>query len=96
MHHVAFMDALEICDVARRFSCGAFVPGAVEEAASEALRSLRGEVVGYGFSEADVIRAILRPAFERKRGCDCPSCASRRDGQLAKQEEQQMASAPTA
>ena len=32
----------------------------------------------YGLTHADVVRAILRPAFQRRRGCNCPACKARR------------------
>ncbi len=32
----------------------------------------------YGLTQADVVRAILRPVFQRTRGCDCPTCKARR------------------
>ena len=45
------------------------------------------EASQYGFTEADVVRAVLRPLLDRKRHCDCWSCRARR-GEL---EEEGMA-----
>ncbi len=36
----------------------------------------------YGLTHADVVRAILRPVFQRRRGCDCPTCKARRGEML--------------
>ena len=32
----------------------------------------------YGLTEAEVVKALLGPVFERKPGCDCPTCKARR------------------
>ncbi len=58
----------------------------VEEARVQAARDafwtlLRGGRE-YGLTHADVVRAILRPAFQRRHGCDCPSCKARRGDTL--------------
>ncbi len=53
-------------------------PEAVE-AARDALDAMCQGAARHGLSTADVIRAVLGPAFEADRGCGCHSCRSRRD-----------------
>lgn len=55
------------------------VPDNVIQLARDTVQSMRQEASGYGLTEADVIRAVLLPTFERHRGCDCPTCKARRD-----------------
>ena len=52
----------------------------VVQAARRTLQVLCQEATEYGLTTADVIRAVLRPVFERKLGCDCPTCKARRIG----------------
>ncbi len=54
------------------------VPDEVIQLARDTVQSMRQEASGYGFTEADVIRAVLLPSFERHRGCECPTCKARR------------------
>jgi hypothetical protein len=46
--------------------------------ARAALESLCHEASKHGLTPADVIRSVLRPVLEFKRGCDCPTCRLRR------------------
>ena len=48
--------------------------------ARRTLQVLCQEAAEYGLTTADVIRAVLRPGLEKKRGCDCPTCKARRIG----------------
>ena len=50
----------------------------VAEVARETLDAMKKEASEYGFTEADLVRAILTPVFERKAGCECPTCRTRR------------------
>ncbi len=50
----------------------------VVEVARETLDAMCKEAAEHGFSEADVVRAVLTPVFERKSGCNCHSCRTRR------------------
>ncbi len=54
------------------------VPDEVIQLAHDTVQSMLEEASGYGFTEADVIRAVLLPSFERHRGCECPTCKARR------------------
>ena len=48
------------------------------EAARDAFWNICRRGGEYGLTHADVVRAILRPVFQRRRGCDCPTCKTRR------------------
>ncbi|MGH2543306.1 MAG: hypothetical protein ACRDIB_10930, partial [Ardenticatenaceae bacterium] len=50
----------------------------VAEVARETLDTMKKEAAEHGFSEADVVRAILTPVFQRRSGCNCHSCLTRR------------------
>jgi hypothetical protein len=48
------------------------------ETARDAVRTMCEQAAAHGLTAADVIRAVLLPVFEDKRGCDCPTCTARR------------------
>ena len=48
------------------------------KSANEEIQVRYQEAGEYGFTKADVLRAMLWPIFEIKRGCDCPTCKARR------------------
>lgn len=50
----------------------------VADSARDLLDTMRQEAAEHGFSDADVIKAILRPIFKKTRGCSCYSCKARR------------------
>ena len=53
------------------------VPDRVIRLASDTIHTMFQAATEYGLTQADVIRAVLYPSFERKRGCDCPTCKAR-------------------
>ncbi len=46
--------------------------------AQHLLDEIRKEAADHGFSDAEVVRAILRPIFKKTKGCDCFTCKARR------------------
>ncbi len=62
------------------------VSSEVAESARYHLDEIRREAAEYGFSDADVIRAVLRPLFRRTKGCDCYTCSARR-GEMGEDNE---------
>ena len=55
------------------------VPDDEAEGAREIMRAAWKEAASYGLTTAEVIRAICRPVLEsRSRGCNCPTCALRK------------------
>ncbi len=80
------MGISEVRATIKRLVHGQPVPDKVIQLARDTVQSMRQEASGYGLTEADVIRAVLLPSFEWKRGCDCPTCQARR----AEAEEDQI------
>ena len=44
----------------------------------EDIASMVRQASRHGFTEADVVRALLRPLLDEKRHCDCWNCRGRR------------------
>ena len=78
--------SLNCAPVIKQVVYGHPVADKVIQLAYGTFQTMYREAIGYGLTEADVIRAVLYPSFERKRGCDCPTCKARRtqaeEGQL--------------
>ena len=80
------MEISEVRAAIKQLVHGQPVPDEVIQLARDTVQSMRQRASGYGLTEADVIRAVLLPSFERQRGCDCPPCKARR----AEAEEDQI------
>ena len=50
----------------------------VSLSAQHLLDEIRKEAAEHGFSDAEVVRAILRPIFKKTKGCDCFTYKTRR------------------
>ena len=48
------------------------------EIARATLQKMFDEAAEYGLTKVDVVKAVLRPAFQTPRGCDCYACTARR------------------
>ena len=82
------MGMSEVRGLAARFVRDEPAPYGDLQAANDTIQTIRQVAAQYGLTEADVVRAILRPALEKKRGCDCPTCKARRsvvDGEKSEQ-----------
>jgi hypothetical protein len=55
------------------------VPEEAAQDARDTMQVMYQEAAKYGLTRADVVRAILRPALENRKSCNCPTCKSRRD-----------------
>ena len=53
-------------------------PNDLIQAARESLQVMCQEAAEYGLTTADVVKALLRPVFEKRRSCDCPTCKANR------------------
>ena len=51
----------------------------IVDSARHELTKMREEAAEFGFSDADVIRAVMNPRFKKAKGCECFSCKSRRN-----------------
>ena len=52
----------------------------VVDSSRHELTRMMEEAAEFGFSDADVIRAVMAPLFKKTKGCDCYSCKARRNG----------------
>ncbi len=59
-------------------------PNDLNQAASKSLQVMCQEAEVYGLTTADVVSALLRPVFEKRRRCDCPTCIAHR-GELGEE-----------
>ncbi len=87
-HKIELMEMSEVRGMVARFVRDEPVPRGDLQVANDMLQTMRREAANYGLTAADVVRAILGPVFENKRGCDCPTCKARRtevDGEESKQ-----------
>ena len=78
MHEAGVKEISEIREILEQVvQEGAVSPETADET-REALDSLCYEASKHGLTPADVVRAVLRPLFEPKLGCDCAACKLRR------------------
>ena len=54
------------------------VSQAVVENARDTVLAMLQQGAENGLTPAEIIRAALAPVFEKRRGCDCPTCGARR------------------
>ena len=54
-------------------------PNDLIQVARESLQVICEEAAVYGLTTADVVGALLRPVFKKRRNCDCPTCKANRD-----------------
>ena len=81
------MEMSEVRGIVARFVRDEPAPYGDLQVANDTIQTMRQEAAKYGLTAADVVRANLRPVFERKPGCDCPTCKGRRseaDGEKSK------------
>ena len=64
----------------------------VVDVARDTLEDMRQEAAKHGLTDADVVRAVLQPVFQKKRGCECHSCRSRRAEASGWESEESLAS----
>ena len=73
------MEIAEVRETAAQFVGDEPTPIGSVQSARHAVQTMCEEAAGYGLTTVDVIRAILTPAFETRRGCDCSVCRDRRN-----------------
>ncbi len=80
-HRIELMEISELRGVlayAWGVSGDGAAPDDAFQVARDTVQTMCQEAARYGLTTADVVRAILRPVFERKRSCNCPTCRVRR------------------
>jgi hypothetical protein len=81
MNQIQMIQMKEISEVRNMVVQAAWERPVPEEAAQNArdtMQIMYQEAAKYGLTRADVVRAILRPALENRKSCNCPTCKSRR------------------
>ena len=79
MPKVELMDVSELREVVALVVREAPVPHSVVQAAHETFRDMRLRGAQYGLNDRDVIAAVLKSVFTKRRGCNCWACKSRRE-----------------
>ena len=88
MHQTEMMDISEVRRIAKRVVREEPTPLDVVQAAHDAVQTMCEESAQYGLTPADIVKGVLRPvfeAYERKRGCNCPTCRARRNDSVEEQ-----------
>ena len=88
MHQTEMMDISEVRRIVKRVVREEPTPLDVVEAARDAVQTMCEEAAQYGLTPADIVKGLLRPvfeAYEKKRGCNCPTCRARRDDSAEEQ-----------
>ena len=79
MNHTEAMEFSEVRAIAARVVREQPTPNDLIQAARESLQAMCQEAAVYGLTTADVVGALLRPVFEQRRSCDCPTCKAHHD-----------------
>jgi hypothetical protein len=77
-YQVELDESARLHEIVALMSKNELVSTVVTDTVRGMLESMFKEAAEYGFTEADVVRAVLRPVFQRKAGCNCYVCAARR------------------
>ena len=64
----------QVSSIVTRVVRGEWVSPELVQAARETIRTMRHEATTHGLTEAEVVKAVLRPAFRNNRGCGCSTC----------------------
>ena len=79
IHHTELMGFSEVRAIVARVVRGEPIPEFLSQAARESLQVMCQEAAAYGLTTADLVSTLLRPVFEKRRSCDCPTCKNHRD-----------------
>ena len=82
------MEMSEVRGIVARFVRDEPAPSGDLQVANDTIQTMCQEAAKCGLTAVGVVRAILRPVFEKKRGCDCPTCKTQRSevyGEKSKQ-----------
>ena len=88
MHQTEMIDISEVRRIVERVVREEPTPLDVVEAARDAVQTMCEEAAQSGLTPADIIKSVLRPvfeAYEKKRGCNCPTCRARRNDSAEEQ-----------
>ncbi len=88
MHQSEMMDISEVRGIVKRVVREEPTPLDVVQAARDTVQTMCEEAAQYGLTPADIVKSVLHPVFEvyeKKRGCNCPSCRARRNDSAEEQ-----------
>ena len=81
MRQTEMMDISEVRREVKRVVREEATPLDAVEAARDAVQTMCEAAAQYGLTPADIVKGVLRPvfeAYEKKLGCNCPTCQARR------------------
>jgi len=78
-HQIQPLNFSEVRAIAARAVRDEPTPNDLIQAARESLQVICQEAAVYELTTAEVVKALLRPVFEWKRSCGCPTCRARHD-----------------
>ncbi len=79
MRYTELMEISEVRAIFSRVVREQPTPNDRIQAARETLQLMCQEAAEYGLTTADVVSALFRPALEKRRTCNCPTCKGHRD-----------------
>ncbi len=88
MRQTEIMDVSEVRRIVKRVVGEEPTPSDVVQAARNAVQTMCVEAAQYGLTPADIVKGVLRlvfEAYEKKRGCNCPTCRARRNDSAEEQ-----------
>ena len=88
MHQTEMMNISEVRRIVKRVVHEEPTPLDVVQAARKTVQTMCEEAAQYGLTPADIVKGVLRPvfeAYEKKRGCNCPTCRARRNDSAEEQ-----------
>ncbi len=88
MHQTEMMGISEVRGIVKRVVREEPTPLYAVGAARDAVQTMCEEAAQYGLTPADIVKGVLRPvfeAYEKKRGCNCPTCRARRSDSAGEQ-----------
>lgn len=78
MRQTELMEISEVRAMVRQVAHGQPVPDKVIQLARDTVQAMCQEAAGYGLTEAEVVKAVFSPVFQRRLRCDCPTCKEQR------------------
>ena len=88
MHQTEMMNISEVRRIVKRVVREEPTPSDVVQAARKTVQTMCEEAAQYALTPADIVKGVLRPvfeAYEKKRGCNCPTCRARRNDSAEEQ-----------
>ena len=82
MRQTEIMDISEVRRIVKRVVREEPTPLDVVKAARDTVQNMCEEAAQYGLTPADIVKSVLHTvfeAYEKKRGCNCPTCRARRN-----------------